>query len=126
MRKNDLIKKLQEIKGNPEILLWNGMVGDWMAIGGLKESYLTKITKEFWVRSIENERIVDLKDGSYRLPKEDVDRAEKRWKKFEWEENPYVTKEDVDRGRYKTKTVFYIDAKLRGISTADRIGGISY
>ena len=126
MRKNDIIKKLQEIKGNPEILLWNGMVCDWMQISSIKESYLTKITKEFWVRSIENERIVDSKDITYRLPQEEVDRAEKRWKKFEWEDNPYVTKEDVKEGRYKTKTVFYIDAKLRGVNTSDRLGGISY
>ena len=27
MKKNDLIKKLQQIEGNPEIVLWNGMVG---------------------------------------------------------------------------------------------------
>ena len=49
MRKNDLIKMLKEIKGNPEVVLWNGMVGDWMPVGKLSESYLTKITKHYWV-----------------------------------------------------------------------------
>lgn len=28
MRKNDLIELLQSIKGNPEIMFWNGLVGD--------------------------------------------------------------------------------------------------
>lgn len=32
MRKNDLIKKLQEIEGNPEIVLYNSFVDDWQHI----------------------------------------------------------------------------------------------
>ncbi|AXC39087.1 UNVERIFIED_ORG: hypothetical protein [Escherichia phage CMSTMSU] len=30
--KNDLIKMLQEIDGNPEIVIWNGYVDDYMNI----------------------------------------------------------------------------------------------
>ena len=32
MKKNELIAKLQAIKGNPDIVLWNGTVGDYQYI----------------------------------------------------------------------------------------------
>lgn len=32
MRKNQLIELLQQLKGNPEIVVWNGLVGDIMPI----------------------------------------------------------------------------------------------
>jgi hypothetical protein len=43
MRKNDLIKLLQEIDGNPEVSLWNGFVGDWMPIS--KEIEVIELVK---------------------------------------------------------------------------------
>jgi len=35
MRKNDLIKLPNQIEGNPEVVLWNGYVGDYTNIKGL-------------------------------------------------------------------------------------------
>lgn len=37
MRKNDLIKMLESIKGNPEIMFWNGIVGDVVPISSKME-----------------------------------------------------------------------------------------
>ena len=42
MRKNQLIKLLQEIKGNPEVMVWNGFVDDYMPIGGVDTNTLYK------------------------------------------------------------------------------------
>jgi len=43
MRKNDLIKILENVKGNPEIMLWNGHIHDVMPISKeLDTCYLSK------------------------------------------------------------------------------------
>jgi len=126
MKKNDLIKKLQQIEGNPEIVLWNGMVGDWMPIGNLSEAYLTKITKQYWLQSVNNERAINSKNWDYKIPEEDIPALEKQYRKFQWESNGFVSLNDIEKKRYKKKKVVYIDAKVRGITTFDRLGGIEY
>ena len=40
MRKADLIAKLEAIEGNPEVLIWNGLVDDWMKIGEVSKEPL--------------------------------------------------------------------------------------
>lgn len=126
MRKNDLIKLLQGIEGNPEIVLWNGLVGDWMGIKGLSESYLTKITKEHYIFGCEAEEKISKKDFDHKLSPEAYEELVKRYSKFPWEVNEYVTAEDITEKRYKIKRVVYIDAKLRGETSYDRLGSISY
>ena len=126
MRKNDLIKMLQEIKGNPEVVLWNGMVGDWMPVGKLSESYLTKITKQYWLQTVCNEEKIDKKDWDFVIPQAELSLLEKQYRKFQWESNEFVTSEDIASKRYKMKKVIYIDAKTRGVKTFDRFGSIKY
>ncbi len=127
MRKNDLIKMLQGIKGNPEVLLWNGMVGDWMHISGVHKSYLARYTKQYWIQSIENEECIKRKDWDYKLPDGDVVELARRYSKTcQWESNNFITKEDIDEGRAQYKTVLYLDAKKRGVSTFDRLGSVEY
>ena len=47
MKKNDLIKLLQNIKGNPEIVIWNGYVNDYMDISSeITTLTLVKETQE--------------------------------------------------------------------------------
>ena len=74
MRKNDLIKQLQEIKGNPEV--------------------------------------------------EELERRHKT--EIQWELNEYVSEEDIAKKRYTKKSVVFLQAKKRGISTFDRAGSIQY
>jgi hypothetical protein len=124
MRKNDLIKKLQAIEGNPEVVLWNGYVGDWMPLGEPDYLDLVKITKEFWFRSVENERI---RDGiSHEFSEKEKLQLSRQWSKFQWEMNPHVTQEDVKNNWYKKKTVVVLDAKPKGVKTFDRLGGLEY
>lgn len=75
MRKNDLIKQLQEIKGNPEVALRNGFVSDYMHIDKPFESDLVKMTKEYWIRTVLNEECITRKDWSYQLPEHEVKRT---------------------------------------------------
>ena len=127
MRKNDLIKKLQAIKGNPDIVLWNGMVGDWMPIGNLVESYLVKQTQSYYIESCRLEDCSEKKDYTIKYSEDEIECLKKNYKKiFDWESSNYVTQKDIDKGRYTKKSVVYIDAKRRGVNTFDRLGNISY
>ena len=127
MRKNDLIKKLQAIKGNPEIILWNGMVGDWMPVGNLVESYLVKQTQPYYIESCRLEDCSEKKDYTIKYSEEEIECLKKNYKKIiDWECINYVTQEDINKGRYTQKPVVYIDAKRRGVKGFDRAGEYSY
>ena len=47
MRKNQLIELLQEIKGNPEVMVWNGLVDDYMPLGSVDTNTLYKQSTDF-------------------------------------------------------------------------------
>lgn len=127
MRKNDLIKMLSQIKGNPEIVIWNGVARDWMAFGKLVESDLVKIDKKYFLESCRLEECIRREDWNYQLSEQDIKDCEKSYKNsHDWEDNPFVTKKDIKEKRYRSKRVVYIEPKNRGISTFDRLGGIQY
>ncbi len=128
MRKNKLIEVLSSIKGNPEIVLWNGMVGDWMDISPkLVEGDLVRQSFDNYVSHIEFEEKRHLNDFNYKLPEKEVEYLKKTYRKhYKWEHNDFVTGEDVSSGRYELKRIVYINAKLRGVSTFDRLGNIDY
>lgn len=127
MRKNELIKQLQAIKGNPEVVLWNGFVGDYMHIDKPVQSELVKMTKEYWIRSVLNEECITRKDWSYQLPETEIKELERRHRtELQYEYGEYVTEEDIAKKRYKKKPVVFIQAKKRGMSTFDRSGSIEY
>lgn len=52
MRKNQLIALLQEIKGNPEVMVWNGLVDDYMPLGNVNTNTLYKQSVEFIYRTL--------------------------------------------------------------------------
>jgi len=127
MRKDQLIKLLQEIEGNPEVVIWNGHVGDYMHIDKPVQSDLVKMTKDYWIESVRLEECVDRGDFTYQLPEHEVKELERRHRnEIPWECGEYVTEEDVDRNRYKRKRVVFIQVKKRGVKTFDRVGVIEY
>ena len=117
MRKNDLIKLLEGIKGNPEVVLWNGHVGDFMHIGKLSEDFLNKYSKRFYSQLIKTED-----------PQRSDEEIEKLYRSLEYEYNQFIAEEDCKGSdpMYKKKRIIFIDAKPRGINTFDRLGEISY
>jgi hypothetical protein len=128
MRKNDLIKLLQETKGNPEIVLWNGLVGDYMQIDNkLVEGELSKMTFEGLLHYYSLERKRDENDWNYELTEEEKQGLLKNYKdNYKWEINQFVTKKDIKRKTHKSKRVLYINAKISGKSHNDRLGSIYY
>ena len=67
MKKNKLIELLQAVEGNPEILLWNGYVGDYMDIDKeLAERSLVKMTFLRYIETIWMERLrEDIREKHY-------------------------------------------------------------
>lgn len=128
MRKSDLIKILTELEGNPDVVLWNGMVGDWMDIDKrLIEGTLVRQTLDGYIETVRLEQCSDRKNWDYQLPESEIAELKQLYKKnIGWEDNSFVTDEDVEQKRYTQKRVVYITAKPRGVITWDRLGSIEY
>lgn len=128
MKKSKLIAMLNELKGDPDIVLWNGMVGDWMDISPkLVEGELVKQSLRQAVAMYEFERKRDTNNFDYVLTQKELNSMRSSYKKnWNWEDNEFVTQEDIKEGRYVKKRVVYIDAKKRGVHTWDRLGNIDY
>ena len=101
MRKNDLIKMLESIKGNPEIMLWSNVVGDVVPISSkMEEVELYKDSLEYKQRVYENEYILSLKNGDltdlpdetefHKKLKSSRQEAEAAYKKEKYEYRPYM------------------------------------
>lgn len=128
MKKSKLIELLTSIEGNPEIKLWNGLVDDWVDLRPeIVTIDLVKQTQEHWLEMIRIEACRDSRDWDYQLPAEEVARLKKEYNKVcQWEDNSYVTEEDITAGRYKVKAVKILQAKPKGAQSWDRMGTISY
>ncbi len=126
MRKNDLIKQLQQLKGNPEVMLWNGIVGDFMPIAKIVESTLVKQTKEYYFEICRLEDCRDAGNWTLQLSDEEKQELSKCYSSFQYEDNRYVTEEDIKLKRYKKKRIIAIDAKQTGKRYQDHRGHIDY
>ena len=128
MKKSKLIEMLNQLEGDPEIKLWNGMVGDWMDIDReLVPSDLVKQTLEHWLEMCRIDDCRDRRDWDYQLPAEEVAALKKDYNKVNtWELNPFVTLEDVREKRYTLKNIYILNAKTKGVKAFDRLGDIDY
>ena len=128
MKKSKLIEMLNALPGNPDIKLWNGMVGDWVEIDPLLvEQHLVKQTLEHWLEMCRLQDCRDRNDWDYQMPAEEVAQLTNSYSKLhKWEMNPYITLEDVKAKRYSAKKVLIMQAKRKGVKTFDRLGDIEY
>jgi hypothetical protein len=128
MKKSKLISLLQELDGDPDIILWNGLVCDWVDISPtLIEGNLIKETFDHYCQMIQFERQRDNNNWDYQLTQSEIDKLRNDYKKYiNWEDNEFVCIDDIKQKRYKSKRVVYIDAKIKGKSNYDRLGKINY
>ena len=127
MRKNKLIEILSKIKGNPEITIWNGIVGDVMPIRDLTPTRLVKYSLSGMMKMCRYERCRDTNDASYQLTEDEIVEIKEAYRKYHhWEINEYVTDKDVKSGDWIQKIVYTIDAKKTGKKYFDSFGEISY
>lgn len=137
MRKNDLIKMLESIKGNPEIMLWSNLVGDVVPISSkMGEVELYKDSLEYKQRIYEGEYILSVRNGKLAdLPDETEfheklkslrQEAEAVYKKEKYEYRLYVDEKLVKSGTLKKKKVIVIQPRVVGKFSWDRFGEINY
>ena len=127
MRKNNLIKLLQTIEGNPEIVLWNGLVGDYQNISTkLVEGDIVKRTLDDYLSRYRHERCFHEKNWKYQLTQEEENNAKKWYKNIKYEINQYVTEEDIKKKYYMKKRVVYIQPNISNKKYCDRLGTIEY
>ena len=126
MRKEKLIELLNAIEGNPEILLWSGLVGDYFQLDKLTIGDLTKYTLKYYTSMYEFERKRDKQDWSYKLTTAEEREIKAAYRNIDWSVNEFVCVEDIREGRHKRKSAVFIEVKSRGIKTFDRCGDVSY
>ena len=73
MRKNQLIELLQGIKGNPEVMVWNGLVDDYMPLGSVDTNTLYKQSIDFIYKKL----VYDYQERNNSFDKPPVDIQEK-------------------------------------------------
>jgi hypothetical protein len=120
VRKNELIKKLQKLKGNPEVMIWNGIVEDFVSIGEVGVHSLFKPTRNDWINCVRYEETLYNK----RFTDERV--LTTAYNKIPYEPNEYVTDEDIKQGYYKKKNIGYINVKKANKTSTSRICNVYY
>lgn len=118
MRKNELIKLLQNIKGNPEVKLWNPYAEDYNPILDVQIDTLYKESVSFIEEWLKAE--VYQKEQRWELTADELKDIALKAKQIHKEReygspNEYVTKEEKDRWYQKrTKSVVVLTPKKVG------------
>lgn len=128
MKKSKLIAMLNALPGDPEIKLWNGFAQDWVDIDTKLVSIdLVRMNLAYWLESCRLQDCLDRMDWDYQMPAEEVAQLTKNYAKVcKWEDNQYVTQEDIDAKRYAVKTVRLMQAKVKGENAWSRMGDMEY
>ena len=131
MRKNQLIELLQEIKGNPEVMVWNGLVDDYMPLGSVDTNTLYKQSIEFIYKTLVygyQER-----NNSFDSPPEDIqknlrEKATALFKKETYElPNSFLDQDQfVDWYGNNKKTIISLNPKPTGKVSAGRSCNLTY
>ena len=124
MRKNQLIEILKNIKGNPEIMIWNGLVEDVQPIGKeVVECKLYKLSFECYKERVNLQRVYQ--DNLPELSDDELKLLYKKHKVGQYEAYNYYPPDDNDKA-YDKKTVFVLEPKVTGKTHFDRLGTIAY
>lgn len=127
MKKNTLIKLLQNIKGNPDIVLWNGFVDDYMHISkDIGEIILAKKTKKGIEQDLQfvyfqnTGKVLDMTSDDIKA------KVQERYTSQKFGDiNDYTFERDKDYYG-KTKTMVCLNFELRHKEVFDRLGTIKY
>lgn len=124
MRKNQLIEILKNIKGNPEIMIWNGLVEDLQPIGKeVVECKLYKLSFEGYKERVNLQRVY--RENLPELLDDELKALYKKHKIGQYEAFNYYAPDDNDKA-YNKKTVFVLEPKVTGKTHIDRLGTITY
>ena len=128
MKTNKLLKLLNSIEGNPDILLWNGFVSDWMDIE-LTDSILVKPCKQHIEKCLRMESMIDKNRNLTVEEYESISAiASNISKNSQWD----TPNEFLNNTQFKewygtrTKSVVFIEGKLRNKSDSSFQGPLIY
>ena len=128
MRKSKLIEILNSIEGNPEIKLWNGFVQDWVDIDPTPiKTELMRRSRDYWLESCRLQDCVDKKNWEYQMPQEEIENLKKNYSRVcKWEINSYIGNDPIKKQDFQSKSVYILQANVKGEKTFDRMGDIRY
>ena len=124
MRKNELIKLLQGIEGNPEVRLWNPYVEDYNPILDVQVDTLYKESASFIFECLKAETYQ--REKRWELTSNEVELLEFQAKQIHKEReyglpNEYVTEKEKDRWYQKrTKSIIVLSPKKVGKTSCGR------
>jgi len=110
MRKSKLIELLNNVPGNPEVVVWNGLVDDIVPIKKLVVDQMVKESREYLTRCHPPNEVEELlKQQIWEFP------------------NSFVTLEEYTKHYGKRrKNVIILEPKVTGKTYSDRIGKMYY
>jgi hypothetical protein len=122
MKKSKLIKQLNAMRGDPDILVWNAHLSDYVDIENkLTHSYLVRMTFEWYCKSLEYDRVVEKQDTDYRIPESELPELQKAYdEQTGWGVNELITYRDVTARKYHRKYVLFMKTKGRGLKATHR------
>lgn len=115
MRKNQLIEILKNIKGNPEIMVWNGIVEDVQPIAKeVVQCKLYKLSFEGYKERVNLQRVY--RENLPELLDDELKALYKKHKIGQYEAFNYYPPDENDKA-YNKKTVFVLEPKVTGKHT---------
>jgi len=130
---NKLIEELQKIKGNPDILLWNGLVGDAVQLDKeIQIDYQYRYSPEYFISSMKMDWCeANGKDFDKIIPEETLKKFKEEAKILSRKHgydfpNPFFDEKDYERYFDKKKKVIILQPIIAGKTYQDRLGEITY
>ena len=124
MRKNDLIKMLQGIKGNPEVMLYNPLVQDWMHFSKqYLDTHLVKESFELYWSAVRGREDMQRAIGLHVKECSDEQLSNMYAKAVKWRVNSSYA---PDMSGLVKKRVVLLQAASRCSTYCDRVGKIGY
>lgn len=127
MRKDKLIELLQNIPGNPNIVIWNGFVDDIQHITtDIPKLEFKKISKKTLKRYLayEESRDTGVPYDQVVITDEQLNSAYRNYK-FELP-NQFMSEEEQDAHYAKKKVYYCLQLKTAGKTYWDRLGTVNY
>lgn len=124
MKKNDLIKLLEEIKGNPEVVLWNPYVEDYNPVLKVATDVLYKESLEHIFNMLRAQSHLDYSEQGH--TEDDLNALYEEAKRIHSKRtydfpNPFVTEEELHQWyQKKTKKVIIIEPRKVGKTSYGR------
>ena len=133
MKKSKLIEYLQSIKGDPDILLWNGVVEDAVPLDkDIQIDYQVKHSPEYFINELKyNWYQNNCRDYSIQMPTDVVERLNEKAKEYsknsKWDFPNHFFDEEAQKRNYNRKRkVLILQPKIMNKTYSDRIGNITY